>query len=76
MFYPAPQTGKYLSQKGMYELSSNHNLIVIVLDRLDQRYIEEMLATDPTFYDRLDGFIQYTDYTSYYCRTFRPASTF
>lgn len=66
----ASQTGKYLSQKGMYELSSNHNLIVIVLDRLDQRYIEEMLATDPTFYDRLDGFIQYTDYTSYYCRTF------
>ena len=67
------QSFKYLSSKGLYELSPDDNVIILLLDRLDQKYIDDMMAKDPTFYDKLDGFTQFTNYTSYYCRTYPAA---
>ena len=60
------------SKKGMYELSAEDNVIVIVLDRLDYDYIQKVLNEDPEFFDRLDGFTSYTNAISVYART-RPA---
>lgn len=61
-----------LSREGMYELSSENNTIVIVLDRLDYDYIKKVMSEDPKFFDKLDGFTCYTNAISAYART-RPA---
>ncbi|MDR2673256.1 MAG: LTA synthase family protein [Coriobacteriales bacterium] len=52
----------FLSDAGLYEVSPGHNTVVLLLDRLDQRYIEELLAREPDFFaGRLDGFTRYTN---------------
>ncbi len=56
----------------MYEYSKNDNIFVFVLDRLDYDYIEEVLAEDSEFFDRLDGFTAYTNAISTFART-QPA---
>ncbi|MCL2817521.1 MAG: sulfatase-like hydrolase/transferase, partial [Clostridiales bacterium] len=48
--------------------------IVFVLDRLDYDYVEQIRKDDPAFFDRLDGFTEFTDATSPYLRTFPSAA--
>ncbi|NLN81241.1 MAG: sulfatase-like hydrolase/transferase [Clostridiales bacterium] len=60
----------YLSTRGIYEVSSKDNIIVIVLDRLDEDYIRQILEDDPNYFDDLDGFTRYTNNLSYYCRSY------
>lgn len=60
----------YLSRAGIYEMSSKDNIIVLILDRLDENYINEVVAQDPTYFDDLDGFTRYTNNMNYYCRTY------
>ena len=64
----------YLSTRGMLELGSEENVIVILLDRLDQNYIEDMLEEDPQFYDGLDGFTRFTNNVTAYARTYPSAA--
>ena len=61
-----------LTTKGMYEYSSNDNVFVFVLDRLDYKYIERVQKQSPEFFDRLDGFTGYNNAISAFGRT-RPA---
>ena len=66
----AANLGEYwLSTEGLCEYSTEDNVLVFVLDRLDYDYIEEVLAYDASFFDPLDGFIGYTDAISTYART-------
>ncbi len=60
----------YLSSKGIYKVASEKNIVVIVLDRLDNRYIENVLNEDPHFFDPLDGFTRFTNNLSTYSQTF------
>ncbi len=66
--------GRYLSTRGMLEMGTDENIIVILLDRFDQRYIEDMLKEDPSFYDDLDGFTRFTNNVTAYCRTYPAAA--
>ena len=67
---PTP-TEPYLSMKGAYELSTKENIIILLIDRLDTKYINEVLDMYPDFFsDKLDGFTYYEDNISMYCRTF------
>ena len=52
------------------EVASENNAIIIVLDRLDQEFIEEIAAEDPHFFDPLDGFTEFDDYISWFGSTF------
>ena len=61
-----------LSEAGMYEYSAEDNVFVFVLDRLDQDYIQNVLARDPDFFESMDGFTAYSNATSVYART-QPA---
>lgn len=61
-----------LSDKGFASFSQKENVILIVLDRLDYDYIEQVLKEDPTFFDDLEGFTSYTNAISAYART-KPA---
>lgn len=63
-----------LTFDGFAELSSEKNVVVFIVDRFDAAYYDKMLESDPEFFNKLDGFTYYNDYTSLYCRTY-PAVT-
>lgn len=50
-----------VSDKGLFEVSDNKNVIVCVLDMFDQTYFEEILKTESTLKDNLDGFTYFTN---------------
>ncbi|MGI6618039.1 MAG: sulfatase-like hydrolase/transferase [Saccharofermentanales bacterium] len=60
----------YLSTTDIYDVAPQHNIVIIVLDRLDNRYIEALLQENPNYFDRLDGFTRFTDNMSFYSQTF------
>ncbi len=60
----------YLSEMGINEVSSKENIIVLLLDRLDGEYVEDYFKKNPNAFDNYEGFVQYKNNTSYYCRTY------
>ena len=64
------QTTDVLSFEGINSFAEENNVVVFIVDRFDASYYEKILETDPEFFDELDGFTCYTDYTSLYCRTY------
>lgn len=68
---PAPmRDDMYMSNEGIYELAQGNNVVIFILDRLDNRYVEEVLQDDPQYFDRLDGFVRFTNNMSNYSQTF------
>lgn len=65
----------YLSADGMFEAAAENNIYVIVLDRLDVSFIDEIMKKDSGFFAPLTGFTYYRDNLSLYSRTFPGAST-
>lgn len=61
---------QYLSTSGIYEVSSQKNIIVLLLDRLDGQYVNDLRKDNPQFFEPLDGFTYYGNNTAQYCRTF------
>ncbi|HHW93208.1 MAG TPA: sulfatase-like hydrolase/transferase [Clostridiaceae bacterium] len=64
------RSNRYLSTKGIDQVAEEKNVIVFVLDRLDNIYINGVKGDDPHFFDRLDGFTQFTNNISLYSQTF------
>lgn len=58
-----------LQNAGLSEFSRDHNVVVLVLDRLDYEYLEDALAERPDMLDFMDGFTLYDNATSVYHRT-------
>ena len=65
----------YLTYDGFCDFSNEGNTLVFMLDRLDHEYIDAVLADDPDFFDRLDGFTCYDNAISQFAHT-RPAMNF
>lgn len=64
-----------LTTDGLYEVASEHNIIVFVLDHYDFSNLDAVLEEDANFYDRLDGFTRFDNMTSVYSRSY-PANTY
>ncbi|MBQ1977113.1 MAG: sulfatase-like hydrolase/transferase [Ruminococcus sp.] len=64
----------FLTHDNMFEVSSQDNIIVFVLDRMDSEYFERFLKNYPEYKEKLDGFTYYSDNISTYPRTY-PAIT-
>ncbi|MCL1918962.1 MAG: sulfatase-like hydrolase/transferase [Peptococcaceae bacterium] len=64
------RSDSFLTESGMFELSSANNIIIILLDRLDEDYVNDILKESPDFFDRLDGFTRFTNHTTNYTRSF------
>jgi len=61
----------FLSEEGLYEISPDENIIIFVVDSFDQRYVDELFASNPEYYTgRLKGFTQFGNNMSVYDRTF------
>jgi len=63
-------TTQVLSVEGLYDVSSNGNVLIFIVDMLDEDFIHEILAVDPHFFDNLDGFTRFTNNVSVYNMTF------
>lgn len=72
---PKNNSGLYLSEKGILDLSSQKNILVFIVDRLDGKYVDKVKQQTPDFFDDLDGFTYYPNHTSMYCRTY-PSVTY
>lgn len=66
---PISDNTDILKMDGMFELSSNENTIVFVLDWYDEQILEEIVENDSSFLDPLDGFVWYKNQTSRYAYT-------
>lgn len=66
--------GYILTTRGLYEVSKKNNVIVIVLDRFDISYYEDLIDYDSNFFSDFDDFTMYTDNLALYSRTY-PAIT-
>lgn len=62
----------YVSREGIYQVAPRNNVIVFLLDRLDNRYTDEVLELHPEWEQRLAGFTYYHDFTGSYATT-RPS---
>ncbi len=64
----------YLTTNNMFELSTKENVVVFILDRLDNTYLNQFLKSGSPYIDSLDGFTYYEDNIAKYPRTY-PAVT-
>lgn len=59
-----------LTYENLHELSSGKNIVIFLVDRFDAKYYRRMEKKYPEFFEGLDGFTYYNDYTSLHCRTY------
>lgn len=71
-FSKSAVTDVFLSDKGIYNVSKNKNIIVFILDTFDKRYFEEVYNEEPTIVSFMDGFTYFSNATSAYPNT-RPS---
>lgn len=69
------QSAAVLSNEGIFEVGADENVIVIVLDRFDVYYYDQLVKDDPAFFSPLDGFTYYNNNISLYSRTY-PSITY
>lgn len=58
-----------LTSDNIYELGSEKNIVVFILDWYDEQILEQILEEDNDFLSPLDGFTCYTNATSLYAYT-------
>lgn len=66
---------RYVSREGLYEIAPKQNVIVFLLDRMDNQYMDDELRIHPDWQERLSGFTYYHNFTGSYSNT-RPAITY
>jgi hypothetical protein len=59
-----------LTYAGIYEVGAKKNTIVFLLDKLDSQYVRDVKQSDPHFFDKLDGFTEFTNNITHYSSTF------
>jgi len=71
---PGEAKNYVLTEKNLFEISKDKNVIVFVLDRFDANYYDELANYDKNIFSGFDGFTYYSDNISIYSRTY-PALT-
>ena len=59
-----------VTTEGLYELATENNIIVFVLDYYDFSYYDAVKESEPDFYNRLEGFTYFDNTASVYSRSF------
>lgn len=62
-------SNSYISEKGLYEVSEEENVVIFVLDSFDSEYIDEIYNSSPEYLDFLDGFTCFTNMVGSYPNT-------
>ena len=67
--YSTPVSKILVTDKGLFELSSEHNVIVFTLDAFDDKFFDRMLEDDPSYKEKFDGFTRFTNSVGSACST-------
>jgi len=59
-----------LSRETLFEVSSQSNIVVFIVDTMDDNFLDMLLEEDPHVFDSLDGFTRFTNNMSVYNLTF------
>lgn len=59
-----------LTTKNLYTVGSEKNIFVFLVDRFDVRYVDEIMASDPDYFDAWEDFTYYEDNITTYSRTY------
>ncbi len=73
--FEARKETDYFATEGLYEVAAEDNVIVFVLDKYDEKYMQEVLAKEPDFLEPLKGFVGFPDTVAQFSRTY-PAITY
>ena len=65
----AKSTMNFVSDKNLYEVGTNSNVIVFLLDMYDDEYFKTLLTDDPQLRENLDGFTYFSNHTGSYSTT-------
>ncbi|MCI8566143.1 MAG: sulfatase-like hydrolase/transferase [Lachnospiraceae bacterium] len=65
----------YVSREGMFEIAPKQNVIVFLLDRMDNQYMDSELELHPEWREQLGDFTYYHNFTGSYSNT-RPAISY
>ena len=60
---------KFISDKNLYTVGSEENIVVLLLDMFDDHYFREILESEPEIANQLDGFTYFTNNTGTYTAT-------
>lgn len=66
---------EHLTTEGLYEVASDNNIVVFILDYYNFTFYDAVKEVDPDFYDRLEGFTYFDNTASVYSRSY-PANTY
>lgn len=64
------ETQNVMVTDGITEVSQQENIIYILFDRFDNRFVEQVREEEPEFFDDLEGFTYFDSATSMYTRTY------
>ena len=63
-----------LTEKNLFTVGKKNNVLLIVIDRFDAKFYDEVAAADPDYFHQFEDFTYYEDNISTYSRTY-PAIT-
>lgn len=58
-----------LTNEGLFETTTNDNIVVFILDMFDSDYMTQLLENKPEMYDELEGFVFFDNYSGTYSTT-------
>ena len=64
------QSEETLVVEGLHSPASEKNVVVFILDRLDEDFVDQIESGQPGFFEALDGFTKFDDNISYNGSTF------
>ncbi len=71
-----PADAEYvLTSDGLFEVGSVRNIVVILVDRFDTRYVDLITKSQPDYFDRFEDFTYYNNNVSTYSRTYPAMAT-
>lgn len=73
--WKAGQGEAYVSREGLFEIAPKQNVIVFLLDRMDNQYMDSELELHPEWLEQLGDFTYYHNFTGSYSNT-RPAVSY
>jgi hypothetical protein len=65
----------YFSTDGLNEIANDDNIIIFVLDKYDEKFMQEVLDSNENFLEPLEGFTYYNDCVAQFSRTY-PSITY
>ena len=58
-YHPNENAALKISKDGMFEVSQDENIVILMLDTMDEQYYQSFVELNPEYTDALTGFVHY-----------------